>query len=161
MRRWWTRRNLGVVAAIEHFTAVLGNWILVNTGLDAARADPEMLDLLRWHGAEEVEHRALAIDVHQAVGGRYLQRLSTMLVSGPSLAAWWLLGVRYLLAHDPSLQDRRFSWRDYRRAVRQDRLPSARDLLRGIPGCLSPGFNPRDQHSSDLALEYLASSPAA
>lgn len=133
LRRWWTRRNLGVVAAIEHFLAVLGHWILLNTGLDTAGADPEILDLLRWHGAEE--------GLRCAPGRRrpLPAAASTMLVSGPSLAAWWLLGVRYLLAHDPAPQGRRFSWRDYRRAARQDRLPSACDLLRGIPGVLVAG----------------------
>jgi hypothetical protein len=55
---------------------VLGHWILVSRGLEEAGADPEMLDLLRWHGAEEVEHRSLVFEVHQAVGGSAKQRAS-------------------------------------------------------------------------------------
>ncbi len=48
----WLVERLALVAAVEHITAVLGNWILNSPALDAAGADPRMLDLLRWHGAE-------------------------------------------------------------------------------------------------------------
>lgn len=41
--------RLADVAALEHFTAVLGQSVLTNRGLDYARTAPMMLDLLRWH----------------------------------------------------------------------------------------------------------------
>jgi hypothetical protein len=63
-------------AALEQFTAVLGQRVIQNRGLDYAGADPVMLDLLRWHGAEEVEHRSLVFDVYQNVCG------SNILVAG-------------------------------------------------------------------------------
>jgi uncharacterized protein len=161
LRRWWNHRNLAAVAAIEHFTAVLGNWILSSDGLDQAGADPRMLDLLRWHGAEEVEHRSLVFDVHQAVGGTYLQRLTTMLMTAPMLTAWWIAGVRFFWANDPSLVGRRLRWSNHFAAARQHRLPTLRELFRGIPRYLMPGYNPRQQHSTEQALAYLATSPAA
>jgi len=43
-----------VAAALEPFNAVLGEWVIQNRGLDYAGADQTMLDLLRWHGAEEL-----------------------------------------------------------------------------------------------------------
>jgi predicted metal-dependent hydrolase len=52
-QRWWLHRRVADVAAIEHFTAVLGEWVIQNKGLEYAGADDNMLDLLRWHGAEE------------------------------------------------------------------------------------------------------------
>lgn len=66
--REWLRFRLAVVAAIEQFTAVLGDWVLRADGLDRAGADEIMLDLLRWHGAEEVEHRSVAFDMYQHCG---------------------------------------------------------------------------------------------
>lgn len=68
--REWLRFRLAVVAAIEQFTAVLGDWVLRAEGLDRAGADEIMLDLLRWHGAEEVEHRSVAFDMYQHCGER-------------------------------------------------------------------------------------------
>src|SRR6185369_6978080 len=59
LRRWWLYRRLADVAALEHFTAMLGQWVLQNRTHDDIGTDPVMLDLLRWHGAEEVEHRSL------------------------------------------------------------------------------------------------------
>jgi predicted metal-dependent hydrolase len=161
LRDWWRRRNLGVVAAIEHFTAVLGDWILHHHALDEAGADPVMLDLLRWHGAEEVEHRSLVFDVHQAVGGSYAQRVTTMVTTLPIFTAWWIAGVRYLWHHDPSLEGRKLTWRGYLRAARQGRLPTPRQLFGDVPTYLKPGFNPAQQHSTEEALEYMATSPAA
>src|SRR5581483_6334653 len=62
LRQEWLIERVAGVAAIEHFTAVLGDMILNSPGFDAAEVDPVMLDMLRWHGAEEVEHRAVAFD---------------------------------------------------------------------------------------------------
>jgi len=161
LRRFWGRRNLAAVAAIEHFTAVLGHWILVNRALEEAGADPEMIDLLRWHGAEEVEHRSLVLDVHQAVGGGWLQRTTQMLLAAPMLAAWWVAGVRYLAAHDPKWSGPGPRWRDYWRAAREGRLPTARELLGGVPKYLKPSYNPSQEFSTEEALAYIARSPAA
>ena len=132
LQRWWLHRRLADVAAIEHFTAVLGQWVIKNKGLDYAGADPLMLDLLRWHGAEEVEHRSLVFDVYQDLGGSYLLRCLAMLFVAPSLLVWWLRGVRYLMAHDPSAPGRPH-WRDWLRAARQYRVPGPRMLIVTTP----------------------------
>jgi hypothetical protein len=161
LQRWWARRNVAVVAAIEHFTAVLGHWILVNQGVEAAGADPEMLDLLRWHGAEEVEHRALVFDVHRAIGGRSIQRATTMMIVAPMLAGWWIAGLRFLMRNDPAYLGSGPRWRDYMRAAKQCRLPSWRELLGGVPNYLRSSYNPSQEFSTELALSYLARSPAA
>jgi len=67
-----------------------------------AHVDPTMLDLLRWHGAEEVEHRAVAFDLFQHLDGRYSRRIRPMLVVAPGMAAMWFLGLRFLMANDPT-----------------------------------------------------------
>ena len=62
-RQWWLMERVATIAAIEHYTAFLGNWVLNAEALDRRGADPTMLDLLRWHGAEEVEHRSVAFEL--------------------------------------------------------------------------------------------------
>ena len=79
LQRLWLYRRLAVTAALEPFKAVLGQWLIQNRGLDYAGADQTMLDLLRWHGAEEIEHRSLVFDVYQNVCGNYVLRVLTML----------------------------------------------------------------------------------
>ena len=40
-----------------------------------------MVDLFRWHGAEEVEHRSVAHDVAVYFHNSYLDRIRSMLVA--------------------------------------------------------------------------------
>ena len=116
----WIVERVALIAAIEHFTAFLGQWVLDARELDEAGADPTMLDLLRWHGAEEVEHRSVAFDLYAHVDGGYARRCRTMVVAIAVLAIMWVRGVRFLMAADPVLRRRlaagtvghaeRFSW---------------------------------------------------
>ena len=161
LQRWWLNRRLGVVAAIEHYTCVLGRWVIENEGLERAGADPVMLDLLRWHGAEEVEHRSLVFDVHKEVSGSYVQRVTTMMEVVFFLSLFWVLGVQFLMRHDPSLGGAKPRWRDWLRAARQDRVPSPGLLFGAVPRYLRPGHHPIQEASTQMALEYLARSPAA
>jgi predicted metal-dependent hydrolase len=158
----WLIERLAFVAAIEHVTAFLGDWILNSPALDAARADPRMLDLLRWHGAEEVEHRAVAYDLFRHVDGRYSRRVRTYVVSTIVLGWLWARGVRFLIAHDPELpRGTRARWRDYARAVRGGIAPSPAHLLRSVARYVRPSYHPSHEGSTSQAVAYLATSPAA
>ena len=161
LQRYWLLRRLADVAAIEHFTAVLGQWVIQNGGLEYAGADPVMLDLLRWHGAEEVEHRSLVFDVYQNLSGSFVLRAGAMLFTGPALAYWWLAGIRYLMRQDPTI-DMRPRLRDWRRSSRLYRVPGPWKLLVTTPmRYLRPSHNPDDEASTEMAMSYLERSPAA
>ncbi|MBC9714149.1 metal-dependent hydrolase [Streptomyces sp. TRM66268-LWL] len=162
----WLRFRLAVIAAIEQFTAVLGNWVLHAEGLDAADADEVMLDLLRWHGAEEVEHRSVAFDMYQHCGGegaaRYTRRIAGMAVTAPVMLYLWVWGAAYLLRHDPELAGRvRYSLREHNRAVRKGLLPTWKEIGAAVPRYLRRTYHPSQEGSLRKAVEYLASSPAA
>ncbi|MET0342951.1 MAG: metal-dependent hydrolase [Polyangiales bacterium] len=85
-----TKRNppifrLGVTAALEHFTALMADFLLGDPRV-LAGADPVMADLWKWHAAEENEHKAVAFDVFKAAGGSYRVRMITMI--GATLIFW-------------------------------------------------------------------------
>ncbi len=161
MKRWWLYRRLADVAALEHFTAVLGQWVLQNRGLDYAGTNPLMLDLLRWHGAEEIEHRSLVFDVYQNVCGNYLLRAASMLMIAPLFVGWWLYGVVYLMRQDPTITAKP-RWRDWLRAARQYKVPGPWKLLVTVPiRYLRPGHHPSHEASTQMAMDYLEYSPAA
>ncbi|MEV6395353.1 metal-dependent hydrolase [Streptomyces sp. NPDC051907] len=164
--REWLRFRLSIIAAVEQFTAVLGDWVLHADGLDEAGADEVMLDLLRWHGAEEVEHRAVAFDMYQHCGGkgpvRYARRIEGMAVTAPVLLWLWAWGTAYLIRHDPQLAGRlRYSLREHNRAVDRGLLPSWRDLGAAIPRYFRRSYHPSQEGSLRKAVDYLATSPAA
>jgi predicted metal-dependent hydrolase len=161
LKRWWLYRRLADVASLEHFTAVLGQWVLQNKGLEEAGADPMMLDLLRWHGAEEVEHRSLVFDVYRNVSGSYFIRAFSMLMTAPLFIGWWVAGARYLLSNDESI-DVKFRWRDWRRAARKNLLPDPWNFVVVVPlRYMRRGHHPGPEADTQKAVDYLAYSPAA
>lgn len=160
-RRRWLDLRIGIVAGIEHYTAVLGQWILDNEALDAAGADPTMMDLLRWHGAEEVEHRSVAFDVYQHVAGRYYTRFIAFFVGVLALPLAVYFGAAFLCRQDPTLQGVRPRIRDYRRAVRSGLLPTNRFMIHAARAYLRRDYHPSRECSTRKAIDYLATSPAA
>jgi predicted metal-dependent hydrolase len=160
LRQEWLIERVAGVAAIEHFTAVLGDMILNSPGLDTAGVDPVMLDMLRWHGAEEVEHRAVAFDLYRHLDGGYLRRVRQMLVVAPAMAALWVQGTRFLMAADPT-GTRRPRLRDLGRPYRRYGLAHPFTLLTSFVPYLRPGYHPSQHGSTAQAVAYLAGSASA
>ncbi|MCC9305561.1 metal-dependent hydrolase [Kitasatospora sp. RB6PN24] len=161
-RRENTIERVAFVAAIEHFTAFLGNWALNSPGLERADADRTMLDLLRWHGAEEVEHRSVAFDLLVHLDRGYGRRIRGMLLGGPLLVHLWVRGVRFLLAADPELRGRlKPSWRQAWDVSQRGMLPDPIQSVRSGLRYFKPRYHPTQEGSSAQALGYLATSPAA
>ncbi|MEJ8656793.1 metal-dependent hydrolase [Streptomyces sp. MS1.AVA.4] len=160
-RAWWLKERVALIAAIEHYTAFLGDWVLNAGELDRRGADPMMLDLLRWHGAEEVEHRSVAFDLFMHVDGSYRRRVRTWAAAFSALVFLWQRGARFFMENDPTLPDGRASFRDFYRAGTRGVLPSTPDLLRSIPRYLSRAYHPSQEGSTAQAVAYLASSPGA
>ena len=76
---WLARKNeyvknlhpkiqLAITCAFEHFTALLGGYILRHPEV-LATLDEDAVKLWVWHAIEEIEHRTVAFDVYQAVYG--------------------------------------------------------------------------------------------
>lgn len=66
--------RLAIVAAFEHFTAVLGDGMLRKPGWSDVMQEP-LKAVWRWHAAEETEHKAVAFDVYREAGGGYWRRV--------------------------------------------------------------------------------------
>ena len=161
-KREWLIERLALIAGIEHLTAVLGDWVLNSPALDAAGADPTMLDLLRWHGAEEVEHRAVAYDVYTHVDGRYVRRIRTYAVGGLALLWLWWRGAAYLMAHDTTTEPRqRPSLLKLLRSKRKGLTPGIWDFAWASWKYFLPGYHPSHEGDTSQAVAYLAKSPAA
>ena len=103
----WLLERVALVSAIEHYTAILGEWILDTPQHDAIGTDPVMLDMLRWHGAEEVEHKAVAFDLMKHLRAGYLRQVRTQLVVTPMMLLMWVRGVRFMYSVDPQVPQRR------------------------------------------------------
>ncbi|MFJ6661072.1 metal-dependent hydrolase [Streptomyces sp. NPDC091377] len=160
-RRWWLMERVALIAAIEHYTAFLGDWVLNAEELDRRGADPTMLDLLRWHGAEEVEHRSVAFDLFMHVDGGYGRRVRTWAAAFSALMFLWQRGARFFMENDPTLLDGRATFRDFHVRGRRGVLPSTGAMARSIPRYLSRSYHPSREASTAQAVAYLETSPAA
>ncbi|KZS61443.1 metal-dependent hydrolase [Mycobacterium ostraviense] len=158
----WLLEQVSFISAIEHYTAVLGEWILNSPQLDAVGADPVMLDMLRWHGAEEVEHKAVAFDTMKHLRAGYWRQVRAQLAVTPVLLLLWIRGVRFMYSVDPYLPPGvKPRWRDYLDSARRGLLPGPWRLLRVVGHYYRSGFHPSQLGGLERAVDYLAVSPAA
>lgn len=149
--------RLAIVCAYEHYTAILGNYILTNAQVvQSAHAD--MALIWGWHGAEETEHKSVCFDLYRAVGGGWLRRVALFMLVTPTFAILFARLYLSLLSRDRSFRPRRFF-----RTVRQvsafffGRCGVGWFLLRDGFHYLSPLFHPSNQDNrSDLQAWLVA-----
>ncbi len=154
--------RLWLIAGIEHYTAVLGDFAL-NCAWDDFGADPTLVDLFRWHGSEEVEHRCVAHDVATYFHNSYLARIRAMTMAMAMMYSFFERSTYYLCRIDP---DVRMTWWQMERQRMRDAklrlLPSFSTLFgRTTLAYFRPDYSPLDVGSTAQAVAYLASSPAA
>jgi predicted metal-dependent hydrolase len=158
----WLLEQVSFVSAIEHYTAILGEWILNAPAHDAIDTDRTMLDMLRWHGAEEVEHKAVAFDTMKHLRAGYWRQVRAQLVVTPAMLWLWIRGVRFMYSVDPQLPPGiKPRWRDYFHAARLGLVPGPMRFIRVVGDYYRPGFHPSQLGGLGLAIDYLAVSPAA
>ncbi len=165
----WDLFRLGVIATVEHMTCVLGKYALYNKRWEELGADPEMIDLIKWHGSEEIEHRTVAFDLYRHLGGGYLARyyLSVAVIIG--VLGLWVDGAAHIMSQDPRFADKKPSlfkpwvWMEWYKIGRQDNqiLPSPIWLVAQQLDYLMPWYDPVKEGNTQDAVNYLNNSPAA
>ncbi len=143
--------RLSVTAALEHFTATLAEQGLGTQYLD--HAHPVMRDLLRWHAAEEIEHKSVAYDVLQHVDDRYAVRVAGLVLATAVLLSFWRSGTKMLLAQEDISPQEIAAERKAARARGQNK----RFMFRALATYLRPTFHPDQTDNDGLAHDYLAS----
>ncbi|MEE4025757.1 metal-dependent hydrolase [Gordonia sp. PKS22-38] len=153
--------RLWLIAAVEHFTAVFGDFAL-NSRWDEAGAAPALCDLYRWHGAEEVEHRSVAHDVATYFGDSYFRRVWAMAAAFPLLMSLLVRGTHFINHHDQSAPTSEVAlWRQGYADSRAGLLPGFAHFGGSLVAYLRRDYDPADIGSTAQAVAYLASSPAS
>ena len=141
------RAQLAVTCALEHFTAILAEQLLQR---DDQRDDihESVRGLWVWHALEESEHKAVAYDVYQALGGDYPLRVVVMATTTLVFFAE-LINVHVRLLRARGELGNRSGWAGLRR-----RLWGRQGLLRPlVPAYLDyyrRDFHPDDRDTSAL-----------
>ncbi|MBH2001604.1 MAG: metal-dependent hydrolase [Moraxellaceae bacterium] len=149
--------KLSLMAGIEHFTAVLAEYMMAHEQNFYFSDDAKTRALWMWHMLEESEHKDVAYDVYQTLNGNYALR-----ISGFFLAYFTILGlIPFAATFVPVLrkpQEMLTSkfWKDTRRGIKL--VFSPKDGVFGstqgrIFDYLRTNFHPND-HDASAYFEY-------
>lgn len=151
LRRLPARQQLACTVLMEHFTAHLAErWLTDETF--KATSDPETMKLWLWHALEELEHKDVAYDVFEAIGGTRLERAEAgVLVLGTvlpaALASWAVLVVR---------EGRVTDLRGHARGLRLlfGRRGFLTGVIRHLPDFFARDFHPDQRQTATLEAEW-------
>lgn len=107
--RGGTQFHLAYAAGAETIAYAIARWVADHRRTLLDGASGPAAELFIWHLAEEVEHKAVAYDVFQALGGNRRRFLMGMLASLATLATFTLLGTLAMLVSSGRILDPR-SW---------------------------------------------------
>ncbi len=150
---------LAATVATEHVTAVLGEKVLNGTWMSDG-VDPEVRRLWYWHAMEEVDHKSVAMNVFQAVGGTYAKRARAMIYISFNFWGDTLLRMLHMLKKDRLLHKPITWWQ--LGGLCFGRQGILRVMGPDILKYFAPRFHPdKKDHSSLLARarHFLGSSP--
>ncbi|HEX5360481.1 MAG TPA: metal-dependent hydrolase [Fluviicoccus sp.] len=112
------RRQLAATVAYEHFTALIAAHLLSRPHLFDG-FDDNLRQLWLWHALEELEHKAVAFNVYQAVFGNGKESLAQRRRSMRTVSLGFVMGVATMTGN--------LFWQD-----RKASLGSARKLLLNV-----------------------------
>jgi uncharacterized protein len=113
-----------------------------------------MLDLPRWHAAEEVAPDG-AFDLAEQTAGGYAGRLVATAQVVPVPMALWLAGVVFLMRHEPA-RPGKATWGGYRRAVAAGEVAGPQVGPHRGRQRAGRGQHPGRDGSDQAAVAYLA-----
>lgn len=154
----WLRFRIGLIAILEHVTCVLGGWLVENSAFAEAGADEEMIKIFKWHGAEEIEHRSVAHDLHEHLGGSHLSRAIIFIPFSVLIMYLWIRATKRFFQNAKG-GGVKFGVSEYVKASRRGMLPTVSYLMvRSLP-YLKFGFHPeKDIHAKTLIAVELYNS---
>lgn len=145
------RHQLAITCALEHMTAMMADMLLERDDIREGMHET-MRPLWAWHAIEETEHKAVAYDVFQEVGGTYAERTFYLVFSTAALGVMASYFTGRLMLNDAkgfSLSDTaKGLWRTWGRNGTFSSL---------IPTWLSyfkPGYHPWDHDNSELIARF-------
>jgi predicted metal-dependent hydrolase len=154
---------LATTAAAEHYTALVAEAVLRGELLRDANSIAS--ELLKWHAAEEIEHRSVAFDVLRAVEPGYAKRMAGLAMATATLGGFWIAATVSLLKQEDDVRGRGLFgvFRRIRNDVRELRARGKKrpkmGLLfwKGIRQYVRRDFHPAQNDVDGLAADYLAS----
>lgn len=164
----WLILRVGIIATIEHFTGVIGQWALDHEkDWERNQADPIMSDLFLWHLAEEVEHRNVAFDLFEHLIqnklGFYVSRQAIMAAVFPIFLYLLAETGKSLARQDSDAEMQQFAkenliqalWRLQKIGKKHQNIPTFTHLAKSVIRWVSPTYHPEIEGDTEQALAYF------
>jgi len=148
--------RLSATVACEHYTAIMAENAFKMGLLE--QAHPVMRDLLKWHAAEEIEHRSVAFDVLKKVNPSYTLRMAGLAFTTVLLAGFWTAAAIVLLVQDGADLEEILA---ELKTARENHPIGKRVFARGIREYVRRDFHPSQNTNDGLATDYLTSAGIA
>ena len=148
------RTKLAATAALEHCTATLAEAFLGSEEVRALVLDDQIRDLIVWHALEESEHKAVAFDVYQAIGGPHWLRAWTLRVAVVTTGLDIASGALTSLLADPAGRDPKAVWASLK-ALRHSPFAGL-GMGRNLFDYTRRDFHPSDHDTTALVEEWSA-----
>ncbi|OTG90324.1 metal-dependent hydrolase [Acinetobacter sp. ANC 3813] len=149
--------KLSLMAAIEHFTAVLAEYMMNHEEIFFGSHDEKQRAIWMWHMLEESEHKDIAYDVFQTLSNNYALRIAGFI---PALVTILVL-ISFASFFVPFYRkpSNLISWSYWKDVPRSFNLLFG--LKQGVYGSswkhildyLRPNFHPND-HDTSIFLDY-------
>jgi uncharacterized protein len=166
LQQQWLYLRICLVAAAEHYTCALGQYVLTQSHWEARGADPVVSDLFTWHCAEEVEHRTVAFDVYQHLSGHYAMRIAVMALTMPIFTYLMAAGTAQLIQADPNMPKNQRKmrqwgfWSTWFKSAKHHYVPDPLWFVTTSFRFFKPSYHPYYEGSTELAVAYINQSPA-
>lgn len=148
---FFPKMHLSLTLGAEHLTAIISALLLKEEHWLGA-AYPSCAALWRWHAIEEIEHKAVAFDLYQEIGGGYLVRVLGMWLVTGMLGLLLSSNFLHLAKKDKLL----FSWQFWKQclSVCWGKKGFIRKLILPYLDYYRPGFHPWQQNNRRLISHW-------
>lgn len=147
------RFHLAMTAAVEHYTATLAEMLLSDPEARAMFTHDATQRLFVWHALEESEHKAVAFDTFQHVGGGEFLRRFVMTLAHLDFISNTIGMTAWSMAKDPDA--RRHPMASIRSVGKAARSPFASaSAAKQLAQYYRRGFHPNDRDTSGLISEW-------
>lgn len=147
------RHQMAITCALEHMTAMMADMLLERDDIREGMHET-MRPLWAWHAIEETEHKAVAYDVFQQVGGTYAERTFYLAFSTVALGIMGSYFTGRMMLNDA----KRFSIADTASGLWRlwGKNGTFSSLIPAWFGYFKPGYHPWDQDNSELIARFKA-----
>jgi uncharacterized protein len=146
------KARLAGTAAVEHYTAVMAEHLMKSEDFHRLLSDPTVKNLIFWHAMEESEHRAVAFDTHQAIGGTYAQRAIAMTIVSIGIGPVVLAAMLSCMKQDGELYNLK-SWAKFLNLY-FGKPGIFRKMIPDLALFYKPGFHPMQTDMESTMLQW-------